>query len=293
MNCEIDKSRVRTYFLLGHYLRYIRRALICMAINTDADFPWKKWPRGGWGLMAGESGDQGQRIAGSGWVVPGYTELKPLGSGGFGTVLLARHDATGTAVAVKYLLPGLVQDPEFAALFRVEAEVLGTWSRLARPPTLPLATARSKARRRTGSGCPAPPLAAQRPFRPRPSTSGAARTPRSGDTQLVERGRSFPVAAVTDRGSQQTVSNAWPPPPGNSSPGGGGHKCVRGVPGIRLWDYPPVSGRSDPGSTRRRSRSLWRTKTRRRSAPATSRPRHRRRRPRWTARPRAATSCTG
>jgi eukaryotic-like serine/threonine-protein kinase len=75
--------------------------------------------------MAGASGDQGQRVAGSGWVVPGYTELKLLGSGGFGTVVLARHDATGTAVAVKYLLPGLGQDPEFAALFRVEAEALG------------------------------------------------------------------------------------------------------------------------------------------------------------------------
>jgi hypothetical protein len=59
------------------------------------------------------------------WTVPGYTELKPLGSGGFGSVVLARHDATGTAVAVKYLLPALRQDPEFAALFRAEAEALG------------------------------------------------------------------------------------------------------------------------------------------------------------------------
>jgi serine/threonine-protein kinase len=59
------------------------------------------------------------------WTVPGYTELKPLGSGGFGSVVLARHDATGTAVAVKYLRPALRQDPEFAALFRAEAEALG------------------------------------------------------------------------------------------------------------------------------------------------------------------------
>ncbi len=59
------------------------------------------------------------------WTVPGYTELKPLGSGGFGSVVLARHDATGTAVAVKYLLPALRHDPEFAALFRGEAETLG------------------------------------------------------------------------------------------------------------------------------------------------------------------------
>ena len=27
-----------------------------------------------------------------GWNVPGYTELKSLGSGGFGDVVLARHD---------------------------------------------------------------------------------------------------------------------------------------------------------------------------------------------------------
>ena len=59
------------------------------------------------------------------WTVPGYTELKPLGSGGFGAVMLARHDATGTAVAIKYLLPALRQDPDFAAMFRAEAEALG------------------------------------------------------------------------------------------------------------------------------------------------------------------------
>ena len=59
------------------------------------------------------------------WIVPGYTELKELGSGGFGAVVLARHDATGTAVAIKYLLPGLRQDPDFAAMFRAEAEALG------------------------------------------------------------------------------------------------------------------------------------------------------------------------
>ena len=39
------------------------------------------------------------------WQVPGYTELKALGSGGFGAVVLARQDATGTPVAIKYLRP--------------------------------------------------------------------------------------------------------------------------------------------------------------------------------------------
>jgi eukaryotic-like serine/threonine-protein kinase len=37
------------------------------------------------------------------WSVPGYTELKVLGSGGFGDVRLARHDASGVLMAIKYL----------------------------------------------------------------------------------------------------------------------------------------------------------------------------------------------
>ena len=32
----------------------------------------------------------------TGWSVPGYTGLKALGSGGFGDVVLARHDESGT-----------------------------------------------------------------------------------------------------------------------------------------------------------------------------------------------------
>ena len=60
------------------------------------------------------------------WDVPGYTELKVLGSGGFGGVVLARHDASGTLVAVKYLRAGLLADPQFVALFRAEAAVLAS-----------------------------------------------------------------------------------------------------------------------------------------------------------------------
>jgi serine/threonine protein kinase len=37
------------------------------------------------------------------WKISGYTELRALGSGGFGAVVLARHDESGTLVAVKYL----------------------------------------------------------------------------------------------------------------------------------------------------------------------------------------------
>jgi serine/threonine protein kinase len=60
------------------------------------------------------------------WRVPGYTELKALGSGGFGDVVLARHDPTGTLVAIKYLRRNLLADAEFAELFRAEATVLAS-----------------------------------------------------------------------------------------------------------------------------------------------------------------------
>src|SRR5580698_1291334 len=60
------------------------------------------------------------------WNVAGYTEVKALGSGGFGEVVLARHDASGTLVAIKYLRPELLADPEFAGMFRGEAAVLAS-----------------------------------------------------------------------------------------------------------------------------------------------------------------------
>ena len=60
------------------------------------------------------------------WSVPGYTELRVLGSGGFGEVVLARHDISGILVAVKYLRRGLLDDPVFAEMFRAEARVLAS-----------------------------------------------------------------------------------------------------------------------------------------------------------------------
>jgi serine/threonine-protein kinase len=60
------------------------------------------------------------------WAVPGYTTLRELGTGGFGRVVLARHDATGTLVAIKYLKDDLLDDPGFATMFRSEAEVLAS-----------------------------------------------------------------------------------------------------------------------------------------------------------------------
>ena len=60
------------------------------------------------------------------WDVPGYTELKALGSGGFGDVVLARHNVSGTLVAIKYLHGDLLADQEFAEMFRGEATVLAS-----------------------------------------------------------------------------------------------------------------------------------------------------------------------
>ena len=61
-----------------------------------------------------------------GWEIPGYTELRALGSGAFGDVVLARHDESGILVAVKYLRRDLLADPGFAATFRDEAAVLAS-----------------------------------------------------------------------------------------------------------------------------------------------------------------------
>ncbi|MFJ8018566.1 serine/threonine-protein kinase [Streptomyces sp. NPDC096339] len=59
------------------------------------------------------------------WTVPGYSEVRELGSGGSGRVVLAVHDGTGTAVAVKYLGDRLREDPAFVGEFRAEARLLG------------------------------------------------------------------------------------------------------------------------------------------------------------------------
>ena len=68
----------------------------------------------------------GQVAPGSGrtWAVPGYAEVRTLGGGAFGQVVLATHDSSGTRVAIKYLHPGLLRDPEHAAAFRAEARTL-------------------------------------------------------------------------------------------------------------------------------------------------------------------------
>src|ERR1700733_3526420 len=60
------------------------------------------------------------------WNVPGFTELRTLGSGSFGEVVLARHDGSGTLVAIKYLKQDLLSDAEFTEAFRSEAAILAS-----------------------------------------------------------------------------------------------------------------------------------------------------------------------
>jgi len=54
----------------------------------------------------------------------GYTELHELGTGAFGRVALARHDRSGTLVAIKYLAVDRLGGDWFLARFRDEARTL-------------------------------------------------------------------------------------------------------------------------------------------------------------------------
>jgi hypothetical protein len=60
----------------------------------------------------------------AGWALPGYTELRELGTGSFGRVVLARHDGSGTLVAIKYLSVERLGGTWFLARFREEARIL-------------------------------------------------------------------------------------------------------------------------------------------------------------------------
>ncbi|MEV6196193.1 serine/threonine-protein kinase [Streptomyces sp. NPDC051920] len=71
------------------------------------------------GRMSEDAGGPGP------WAVSGYEEVRTLGEGGGGRVVLARHTATGVPVAVKYLGERLRGDREFLARFRAEARLLG------------------------------------------------------------------------------------------------------------------------------------------------------------------------
>ena len=56
------------------------------------------------------------------WQLSGYSQVRELGSGASGTVVLATHDGTGTTVAIKYLHAGA----DYLDDFRAEADVLAT-----------------------------------------------------------------------------------------------------------------------------------------------------------------------
>ncbi|PZG34432.1 hypothetical protein C1I98_28145 [Spongiactinospora gelatinilytica] len=57
-------------------------------------------------------------------MVSGYEEVRELGSGGAGRVVLGTYTATGAYVAIRYLRPLLWADPAFLARFREEARHL-------------------------------------------------------------------------------------------------------------------------------------------------------------------------
>ncbi|GIH24347.1 hypothetical protein Aph01nite_26570 [Acrocarpospora phusangensis] len=60
----------------------------------------------------------------SDWTVPGYREIRELGVGGSGRVVLATYESTGAFVAIKYLSERLRVDPEFLAGFQREARLM-------------------------------------------------------------------------------------------------------------------------------------------------------------------------
>jgi serine/threonine protein kinase len=62
----------------------------------------------------------------SAWVVPGYTEERELGRGASARVVAATRNDTSQQVAIKYLAPRLLRDPNFLARFREEVELLAS-----------------------------------------------------------------------------------------------------------------------------------------------------------------------
>ena len=62
----------------------------------------------------------------SAWAVPGYTEERELGHGASARVVAATRNDTRQQVAIKYLAPRLLRDPNFLRRFREEVELLAS-----------------------------------------------------------------------------------------------------------------------------------------------------------------------
>ena len=75
---------------------------------------------------AGAAADMAVRASAdvAAWRLEGFEELHELGRGGYGRVVAARHGASGTLVAIKYLSPALTGEPQFREAFRAEAVTL-------------------------------------------------------------------------------------------------------------------------------------------------------------------------
>ncbi|GAB3431104.1 protein kinase domain-containing protein [Actinophytocola sediminis] len=58
------------------------------------------------------------------WTLPGYAEVTQLGVGGFGRVVLAKHEISGVLVAIKYLKAEFLTQPDIVAGFQREAWLL-------------------------------------------------------------------------------------------------------------------------------------------------------------------------
>ncbi|MEN8197698.1 MAG: serine/threonine-protein kinase, partial [Pseudomonadota bacterium] len=60
----------------------------------------------------------------SGQAVQGYDLLERIGSGGFGAVYRAYQSTVGREVAIKVILPGFANKPEFIRRFEMEAQLI-------------------------------------------------------------------------------------------------------------------------------------------------------------------------
>jgi serine/threonine-protein kinase len=72
-------------------------------------------------LIDGDGGSKGDM---AGERVPGYTELRSLGSGASGSVVLATSEMTGAPVAVKYLSDSLIADSGFLDRYQEDVRLL-------------------------------------------------------------------------------------------------------------------------------------------------------------------------